>query len=186
MTRSFVSGRSGCIESGFPSPGNPNAALGGTSARCWNVNPETLRNWAEERDGRETSSTPAPRSAESEEVRALRRRVPSSNGRTRSSRPRPRFSPRRSSTADSMIMDYIDSYREWFGVEPVCAVWPRPGFRSRRPTLRRSKAQLTDAELDEAYMANRLRSIVAEQLGHLRGAEAVACGPPRRPHIGRD
>lgn len=39
------------------------------------VNPETLRNWAEEHDRVETGRSPAPRSAESEEVRTLRRRV---------------------------------------------------------------------------------------------------------------
>ena len=40
------------------------------------VNPETLRNWADERDRVESGRSPAPRSAESEEeVRALRRRV---------------------------------------------------------------------------------------------------------------
>src|SRR5215203_424495 len=39
------------------------------------LNPETLRNWAEERDRVESGRSPTPRSAESEEVRALRRRV---------------------------------------------------------------------------------------------------------------
>jgi transposase len=39
------------------------------------VNPETLQNWADERDRVESGRSPAPRSAESEEVRALRRRV---------------------------------------------------------------------------------------------------------------
>ena len=39
------------------------------------LNPETLRNWAEERDRVESGRSPAPRSAESDEVRALRRRV---------------------------------------------------------------------------------------------------------------
>src|SRR5215211_1547421 len=39
------------------------------------LNPETLRNWAEERDRVESGRSPAPRSAESEEVLALRRRV---------------------------------------------------------------------------------------------------------------
>ena len=39
------------------------------------VNPETLRNWAEERERIEAGRRPVPRSAESEEVRALRRRV---------------------------------------------------------------------------------------------------------------
>ena len=37
------------------------------------LNPETLRNWAEERDRVESGRT--PRSAEAEEVRVLRRRV---------------------------------------------------------------------------------------------------------------
>ncbi len=39
------------------------------------VNPETLRNWAEERERVETGRSPAPRTPESDEVRALRRRV---------------------------------------------------------------------------------------------------------------
>jgi transposase-like protein len=39
------------------------------------LNPETLRNWAEERDRVESGRSPAPRSAEAEEVRTLRRRV---------------------------------------------------------------------------------------------------------------
>jgi len=39
------------------------------------VNPETLRNWVEERDRVESGRSPAPGSAESDEVRALRRRV---------------------------------------------------------------------------------------------------------------
>ena len=39
------------------------------------VNRETLRNWVEQQEGVETGGSPAPRTAESEEVRALRRRV---------------------------------------------------------------------------------------------------------------
>ena len=39
------------------------------------LNPETLRNWAEERDRVEAGRRPAPRSVKSEEVGALRRRV---------------------------------------------------------------------------------------------------------------
>ena len=39
------------------------------------VNSETLRNWVEERERVESGRSPVPRSAESEEVRALRRRV---------------------------------------------------------------------------------------------------------------
>ena len=39
------------------------------------VNPETLRNWVEDRDQIDSGRSPAARSAESEEVRALKRRV---------------------------------------------------------------------------------------------------------------
>jgi transposase len=39
------------------------------------VNPETLRNWVDQQEGVESGRNPAPRTAESEEVRALRRRV---------------------------------------------------------------------------------------------------------------
>jgi transposase-like protein len=39
------------------------------------VSPETLRNWAEEVERVESGRSPAARTPESEEVRALRRRV---------------------------------------------------------------------------------------------------------------
>jgi putative transposase len=59
-----------------------------------------------------------------------------------------------------MIVDYIDSQRERFGVEPVCAVLAEAGISIAPSTYYiRSKTPLTDVELDEAYMANQLRSL---------------------------
>jgi transposase len=65
------------------------------------VNQATLRNWVEERYAGDGAKAGSGRSNESEEIRALKKRVPSWSGPTRSSRPAPRFSLRRSSTADS-------------------------------------------------------------------------------------
>jgi putative transposase len=59
-----------------------------------------------------------------------------------------------------MIVDYIDSQRERFGVEPVCAVLAGAGISIAPSTYyARSKTPLTDVELDEAYVANQLRSL---------------------------
>jgi hypothetical protein len=53
-----------------------------------------------------------------------------------------------------MIVDYIDSHRESFGVEPVCAVLAEAGIAIAPSTYyARSKAPLTDAELADAYLA---------------------------------
>ena len=80
-----------------------------------------------------------------------------------------------------MIVDYIDSHREWFGVEPICAVLAEAGIQVAPSTYyARSKTPLTDAELTRPIWPTP-RSSVAGQLGGLRGSEAVACGPPRRP-----
>src|SRR4029453_7062926 len=64
------------------------------------LNPETLRNWAEERDRVESGRSSAPRSAESGEVRALRRRVAELERANEILKTSAAFSPRRSSTAD--------------------------------------------------------------------------------------
>ena len=75
------------VRPGVPRPGGPDVSrAAGRTGRVeagarrhvgalLDLNPETLRNWAEERDRVESGRSPAPRSAESEEVRALRRRV---------------------------------------------------------------------------------------------------------------
>ena len=59
-----------------------------------------------------------------------------------------------------MIVDYIDSYRGRFGVEPVCQVLAEAGIQIAPSTYyARSTAPLTDAELVDAYLANALRSL---------------------------
>jgi len=68
------------------------------------LNPATLRNWVEEAERAEGSrpAGTAARSGDSEEVRALKKRVAElERANDPSSRPVPRFSPRRSSTAAS-------------------------------------------------------------------------------------
>ena len=56
-------------------PGESKRGAGREVGVLLDVNPETLRNWAEERDGVESGRSPVSRPAESEEVRMLRRRV---------------------------------------------------------------------------------------------------------------
>ena len=56
-----------------------------------------------------------------------------------------------------MIVDYIDTHRGRFGVEPVCAVLAEAGIQVAPSTYyARRKASLTEAELE------RLRVEVAE------------------------
>jgi putative transposase len=65
-----------------------------------------------------------------------------------------------------MIVDYIDSHRERFGVEPVCAVLAAAGIKIAPSTYyARSRSPLTDAELGEAYLANQLRSLWQDNWG---------------------
>ena len=59
-----------------------------------------------------------------------------------------------------MIVDYIDSHRERFGVEPVCAVLAEAGIQIAPSTYyARRKAPLTEAELAGVYLANQLWSL---------------------------
>ena len=98
------------------------------------LNPETLRNWADERDRVESGRSPAPRSAESEEVRALRRRV------AELERANEIFKTCAAFFAQAeldrrlrVIVDYIDSHRERSASSRSVRSWPRPGSRLRRP-----------------------------------------------------
>ena len=54
-----------------------------------------------------------------------------------------------------MIVDYIDGYRDRFGVEPICAVLAEHGVPIAPSTFWARTAHLfTDAEWDDAHMAN--------------------------------
>ena len=62
-----------------------------------------------------------------------------------------------------MIVDYIDSHRERFGVEPICAVLSEHGVKIAPSTYyERRRRPVTDAELEEAYLANVLVTLHAE------------------------
>jgi putative transposase len=86
-----------------------------------------------------------------------------------------------------MIVDYIDSHRERFGVEPVCAVLAEAGIQVAPSTYyARNKTQLTDVELGEAYMANQLRSLWQNNWG-VYGARKLWHAARRAGHdLGRD
>jgi transposase InsO family protein len=59
-----------------------------------------------------------------------------------------------------VIVDYIDSVRESVGVEPVCAVLAEAGIQIAPSTYyARRSAPVSDAELEQVYLANRLRSL---------------------------
>ena len=86
-----------------------------------------------------------------------------------------------------MIVDYIDSYRARFGVEPVCAALAEAGIQIAPSSYyARSKARLTEAELDDAYLANALWSLWQDNWG-VYGARKLWHAARRAGHdIGRD
>src|SRR5215212_11005094 len=99
------------------------------------------------------------------------------------------FRPGGARPPTQVIVDYIDSYRGRFGVEPVCAVLAEAGIQIAPSSYyARSKARLTEAELDDAYLANALRSLWQDNWG-VYGARklwhaARRGGPQHRPRPG--
>lgn len=88
------------------------------------------------------------------------------SGPTRASRPVQRFSRTRSSTADFVIVDYIDSHRELMGVEPICAVLTEAGVPIAPPTYYARKATpVTPAMLRQAYLVNALTDVWPDNWG---------------------
>ena len=62
-----------------------------------------------------------------------------------------------------MIVDYIDSYRGRFGVEPICAVLSEHGVSIAPSTYyERHRRPVTAAEIEEAYLANALVTLHTE------------------------
>ncbi len=56
-----------------------------------------------------------------------------------------------------MIVDYIEAYRARFGVEPICRVLSEHGVKIAPSSYYdRRRQPVTDAELEEAYLANAL------------------------------
>jgi transposase-like protein len=151
------------------------------------LNPETLRNWAEERDRVESGRSPAPRTAESEEVRALRRRVSELERANEILKTSAAFSPRRSLTADfddrglhrlpprvvRRRADLCGPGRGWDRNRAVHLLRPPPGSAHR-------------TEMDDAYLANQLRSLWQDNWG-VYGARKLWHAARRAGHdLGRD
>jgi putative transposase len=86
-----------------------------------------------------------------------------------------------------MIVDYIDSHRERFGVEPICAVLAEAGISIAPSTYyARSEAPLTEAELGEAYLANQLRSLWQDNWGVYGVRKLWHAARRAGHHLGRD
>ncbi len=65
-----------------------------------------------------------------------------------------------------MIVDYIGAYRARFGVEPICTVLSEHGVKIAPSTYyERRRRPVTDAELEEAYLANALVTLHVENWG---------------------
>lgn len=65
-----------------------------------------------------------------------------------------------------MIVDYIETYKSRFGVEPICAVLSEHGVSIAPSTYyERRRRPVTHAELEDAYLANALVTLHAENWG---------------------
>ncbi|MGB8020711.1 MAG: IS3 family transposase [Candidatus Nanopelagicales bacterium] len=65
-----------------------------------------------------------------------------------------------------MICAYIDSYRERFGVEPICTVLSEHGVLIAPSTYYARRAHpVTESELDEAYLVNALVTLHRQNWG---------------------
>ncbi|TDC45156.1 IS3 family transposase, partial [Jiangella ureilytica] len=65
-----------------------------------------------------------------------------------------------------MIIDYIDTHRDRFGVEPICAVLSEHGLQIAPSTYyARRQAPVTAAELEQAYLVNALVTVHAANWG---------------------
>jgi transposase InsO family protein len=63
-----------------------------------------------------------------------------------------------------VIVDYIETYRSRFGVEPICAVLSEHGVSIAPSTYyERRRRPVTDAELEDAYLANALVTLWREE-----------------------
>lgn len=63
-----------------------------------------------------------------------------------------------------MIVDYIESHRDRFGVEPICTVLSEHGCSIAPSTYyERRRRPVTEAELEDAYLANALVTLWREE-----------------------
>jgi putative transposase len=62
-----------------------------------------------------------------------------------------------------VIVDYIEAHRARFGVEPICRVLSEHGVKIAPSSYyERRRQPVTDAELEEAYLANALVTLHTE------------------------
>ena len=62
-----------------------------------------------------------------------------------------------------MIVAYIDTYRDRFGVEPICTVLSEHGMKIAPSTYYARKAcPLSDAAIEEAYLVNAIFTLWQE------------------------
>jgi putative transposase len=63
-----------------------------------------------------------------------------------------------------VIVDYIESHRDRFGVEPICTVLSEHGLKIAPSTYyERRRQPVTDAQLEDAYLANALVTLWWEE-----------------------
>ena len=86
-----------------------------------------------------------------------------------------------------MIVDYLDSYRGRFGVEPICAVLAEAGIPIAPSSYyARTRCPVTGAELEEAYLVNALVDLHQANWG-VYGARKLWHAARRAGHnVGRD
>ncbi len=76
-----------------------------------------------------------------------------------------------------MIVDYIETYKSRFGVEPICAVLSEHGVSIAPSTYyERRREPVTDAEFEDAYLANALVTLWREEWCVSTGCSS--CGTP--------
>ena len=86
-----------------------------------------------------------------------------------------------------MIVDYLDSYRGRFGVEPICSVLAEAGIQIAPSTYYvRTRCPVTAAEMEEAYLVNALVALHQANWG-VYGARKLWHAARRAGHdVGRD
>ena len=76
----------------------------------------------------------------------------------------------------AVIVDYIDAYRNKFGVDPICHVLTEHGIKIAPSTYYAAKGQGPDLRRPwaDAYAANTVFDLWGGQPAGLRGAQALA------------
>ena len=87
-----------------------------------------------------------------------------------------------------MIVDYIDTHRSRFGVDPICAVLTEHGISIAPSTYYKAKQRgpISDTDLGEAYAANAVHRVYVANK-RLYGARKIWWAMKHAGHdIGRD